>query len=446
MTRAPSIRTLVEQTPDSRDRVVDLLRAAAVLTVVVGHWTAVVVVVRDGGLTGTNGLGLWPPAQWLSWLLQVVPLFFLVGGYAGTASWQSARARGRPPLGWLADRLHRLLRPTTLFLAAVLTGTALGRLVADADLVATAAWLVAVPLWFLAVYVAVVATTPLLVAAHDRWGLRVPLVLALAVAASDALRLATGVPGAGAANALLVWACLYALGVAWRAGTLLRRRSTPAVLLAGGGLAAVGLVALGPYPLSMLGVPGQEFQNTAPPTLALLAHGVAQTGAALLLHGPLGRLARRPAVWTATAAVNGTVLTVYLWHLVPVLVAAPALYLTGVLPQPEPLTAGWFALRPVWVLTCAVVLLVVVLTVGGFERPSGRRPAARPAARATPVRTGAAALGVGATCAGLALLTAAGVDDVTRPAVLAGTALLYGGGLAVVHLACRARLHAKLFS
>ncbi|MGY1710388.1 hypothetical protein ACI8AC_12855 [Geodermatophilus sp. SYSU D00758] len=65
-TRSPSIRTLVGRTPESRDRVVDLLRAAAILTVVVGHWVAVVVVVRDGELSGANGLGLWPPAEYLS--------------------------------------------------------------------------------------------------------------------------------------------------------------------------------------------------------------------------------------------------------------------------------------------------------------------------------------------------------------------------------------------
>ncbi|WP_409331616.1 acyltransferase family protein [Trujillonella humicola] len=432
--RGPSLRTLVEQTPDSRDRAVDLLRAAAILTVVFWHWVAVVIVVRDGQLTGTNGLGLWPPAEWLSWLWQVMPLFFLVGGYAGMASWQSARAAGRPPLGWLADRLRRLLRPTTVFLAAVVAGIVVGRLVADPGLVATAAWLVAIPLWFLAVYVAVVAVTPLLVLAHERWGLWSIGALVLAVTVADALRLASGQAMAAAPNFLLVWLCLYALGMAWRAGTLLAWRRTPAAMLAGGGLLAVALVALGPYPVSMLGVPGEQFQNTAPPTLALLAYGVAQSGLVLMLRDPLGRLARRRLVWTATAAVNATILTVYLWHLVPVLVAAPALYLTGLLPTPEPLSAAWFGLRPVWALACAAVLVVLVFALGRFERPR-RAGHVRPAAEATPARIAGAALGVGATCAGLALLTAAGTGNVTRPEFLAATVLLYAAGLGLTRAA-----------
>ncbi|WP_236836504.1 acyltransferase [Blastococcus sp. KM273129] len=440
----PSIRTIAEHTPESRDRVVDLLRAVAILTVVLGHWMAVVIVVRDGELTGSNALGLWPPAEWLSWLVQVMPLFFLVGGYAGMASWQSARDRGRPPLGWLADRLNRLLRPTTVFLAVLIGGIAVGRFVIDDEFVAMAAWVAAIPLWFLAVYVAVVASTPLLVAASERWGLGAPLALGAAVLAVDVLRLTAGTPWMGALNFLLVWMCLYTLGVSWRAGTLLAHPWTPAALLVGGGLLAAGLVALGPYPLSMVGVPGEAFQNTAPPSLALLAYGVAQAGAVLLARGPLGRLARRRPVWTATAAVNATVLTLYLWHMVPILVAAPALYLSGILPDPEPLSADWFAVRPLWVLACAVVLLVLVVIFGRVERP-GRRLLETPAP-ATPPRVARAALGVASICAGLALLTASGVQHVSRPETLAATALLYGFGLVVVAQAVRPRRDTKLVS
>nr|WP_243850195.1 acyltransferase [Modestobacter marinus] len=414
-----------------------MVRAVALLVVVLGHWTAVVVVVRDGRLTGSNALGSWPPAEWLSWLLQVMPLFFLVGGYAGMASWQSARDRGRTTPGWLADRLDRLLRPTTLFLLAVLAATALAGPLVGGPVVGTAAWLVALPLWFLAVYVVVVAATPLLVAAHRRWGLRVPLGLALAVVASDGLRLLSGEDLAGAANYVLVWLCLYALGMAWRTGTLLAHHRAPAALLAGGGSVAVGLVALGPWPLAMLGVPGDPFSNTAPPTLALLAHGVAQAGLVLLLRDRLAGLCRRPAVWAATAAVNATALTLYLWHLVPVLVAAPALYLTGVLPSPEPLTAGWFALRPLWLLACALVLVALVVVVGGAERRTGDRSRAARQPPGTALRGASASLGIGLVCVGLVLLTAAGPERVSRPAVLLTTAACYAAGLVVLRHALR---------
>lgn len=437
-----SLRGKVALTPSGRDRVVDLLRAVAILVVVVGHWIVIVVFVQDGRLTGTNGLELFPPAAWLSWVFQVMPLFFLVGGYAGLASWQSARAHHRPPLGWLEDRLRRLLRPTTAFLLAVAAGTAVGMLVVDPGVVGTAAWLVAIPLWFLAVYVAVVAATPVLVAAQERWGLRVPVALALAVTVSDGLRIVSGHAISGALNFLLVWLCLYALGMAWRSGLLLAWTGMPAALLVGGGLLAVALIALGPYPMSMLGIPGQELQNTSPPTLALLAYGVAQAGLVLLLRTPLKRICQWPVVWTATVVVNANVLTIYLWHMVPVLVVAPALYLTGVLSGPEPLSAEWWALRPVWVGACATILLILVVVFGRAERPSGRERARGPAAHTTPIRVLGATAGVLAVCAGLALLTAAGPVKIASWGVLALSLVLYALGLALVRYAVRAH-HAR---
>ena len=41
------VRDLAAATPASRNRVVDLLRAAAIVVVVLGHWLMAAVVVRD---------------------------------------------------------------------------------------------------------------------------------------------------------------------------------------------------------------------------------------------------------------------------------------------------------------------------------------------------------------------------------------------------------------
>ncbi|WP_306514020.1 acyltransferase family protein [Janibacter hoylei] len=87
-----TISRLAAATPDTRNRVVDLYRAVAIGVVVLGHWLMAAVVVRDGELAMANTLDLVPPLQGLTWVLQVMPLFFLVGGYANATSWRSARA------------------------------------------------------------------------------------------------------------------------------------------------------------------------------------------------------------------------------------------------------------------------------------------------------------------------------------------------------------------
>ena len=109
------VRRAARETPARRDRYVDFLRAMAILTVVLGHWLAVVIVSANG-MTGDNALAHLPWARPLTWFLQVMPVFFLVGGYANAASMDLHRRRGGDGAGWLLGRTDRLLRPTSAFL------------------------------------------------------------------------------------------------------------------------------------------------------------------------------------------------------------------------------------------------------------------------------------------------------------------------------------------
>jgi hypothetical protein len=89
------VDSLVEATPDSRNRVVDFLRALAILVVAFGHWTAAAVVVRDGTLVPNQILNIASWTHPLTWVIQVMPVFFLVGGYANALSWRSAQPSRR---------------------------------------------------------------------------------------------------------------------------------------------------------------------------------------------------------------------------------------------------------------------------------------------------------------------------------------------------------------
>ena len=68
-------------------------------------------------------------------------------------------------------------------------------------------------------------------------------------------------------------------------------------MAAGGFGAAALLVAFGPYPGSMIGLPGAGMSNMAPPTLAILAVSVGQIGLATLLRPWLLRLPGSTARW-----------------------------------------------------------------------------------------------------------------------------------------------------
>lgn len=216
------------------------------------------------------------------------------------------------------------LTPTTVFVLVVTLAVVAGRLAGlDEQVLRDAAWLMGISLWFLAVYIGVVALVPPLLAAHRSWGARWLVGMVAVAALFDAARLATGVAVVAGVNFLLVWAAIHQLGFGWRDQDLVRARWLPWVLAAGGLSALVALTVLGPYPVSMVSVPGAPVQNTSPPSMALFALAITQTGLILLVRRPLGRWLQRPIVWLTVVTTNSVVLTLFLWHFVPVVVAGP---------------------------------------------------------------------------------------------------------------------------
>ncbi|MCX4388273.1 acyltransferase [Micromonospora peucetia] len=417
------LRQLAARTPAGRQRYVDLLRALAIGMVVLGHW-AVAAIGEDatGRPTGRSALPDLPWAYPLTWLAQVMPVFFLVGGYANAASLTARRAAGVDATAWLLDRGARLLRPTTALLLVIAGGAALGSLAGvEATLVRTVAWFATIPLWFLAAYLIVVPLTPVMYALHRRFGLLVPLALAALVVAGDVGR-ALGPAELALPNYVFGWLAVHQLGIAWRdadagrhdahpgppaapaprpaatrggppARRLPQSRRAGAVALLGGLAATVLLTTVGPYPVAMLNVPGERLDNAAPPSLALLTLTTAQFGLILLLRGPAECWLRRPRPWQAVIAVNMVVLTVFLWHLTAAILLVGALDAAGKLPTPPVGSAAWLAWRVPWVLMLTVVLAALVAVFGPVEARTARTGSAGSTRRTAGAPTGAAASG-----------------------------------------------------
>ena len=71
----------------SRELSADLYRASALVLIVIGHRLAASVTFRGGRFDNDTVLAVVPWTQWLTWAFRVVPLFFLVAGYANAVSW-----------------------------------------------------------------------------------------------------------------------------------------------------------------------------------------------------------------------------------------------------------------------------------------------------------------------------------------------------------------------
>ncbi|MFN2321119.1 MAG: acyltransferase, partial [Dermatophilaceae bacterium] len=365
-----TLRAMAEATPAGRNRVVDFLRALAITVVVLGHWLIAAVVIRDGEVVPDAVLNIAAWSHPLTWVFQVMPVFFLVGGYANALSWRSARVAGVPYAGWLRARLTRLGAPVIpLLVTWLVLATSAYTLGMPGSTLRLASQVALVPTWFLAAYILVVMVAPATLVLWERWrwwSIVAGLLLSLAI---DAVSIGTGELLVGFANYLVAWATVHQLGYAWVDGALASRLRRLA--LAGAGLAGLVLaVWVGPYPLSMIGVDGADLNNSYPTRVTMLLLGMLQGGVILLAERPLARWLEGLRPWMATIAVNARIMTLYLWHLTAmVLLIGLSLLLGGAGLQWAPLSGAWWATRPLWLGVLAVMVLGFVALLGRFESP-----------------------------------------------------------------------------
>ena len=242
---------------------------------------------------------------WLTWLVQVRPIFFLVGGYANGISWRAARRDRKSYAAWLEGRLRRLVWPV------------------------------------------------------------LPL--------------------------LVVWVGIVAIEYA--------RGVRPELISYG---SRVAFTHMGPYPVSMISVPDDPISNTTPPKVTLIALAIMQGGLLLAAQAPARRWLTGRIAWTATVTVNGSIMTLFIWHLTATVLVILVAYLAGGFGlRLEPGSSEWWLARLPWLAANAIALVPLVVVFGRFERPRAAEGVPAPAWRYV--------LGAIATVAGLALLAAQGV-------------------------------------
>jgi surface polysaccharide O-acyltransferase-like enzyme len=393
---------LAIQTPDSRNRYVDFLRALSILAVISGHWLMAAPHVIEGGLAFANMLDVEPWTRWLTWGFQVMPIFFLVGGYANGVSWDAAIRDGSGYNKWFVSRLARLIIPVLPLVLVWIAICGLGNAVGvQSDLLKIVSQGALVPIWFLSVYILVVLLVPISMKAWKRYRMASFWFLVLLAVVDDVLFFAFGLKVVGWFNYAFVWLAVHQLGYAWRDGYLGGMRSA-VIWMMTGALLLVGMVIWGPYPISMVSVPGDEVSNTLPPKFAMLALGMLQIGVLLGFERPVQHWLTRLRLWTATIVINGMIMTIYLWHLTAsMLMVGLALLLGNIGLEAEPGSILWWVSRPIWFLGFVVALALLMTVFGGLET--------RPLKVDRRIASWRLIVGALTTCGGLALLALNGV-------------------------------------
>lgn len=351
--------------PQERDRVVDLVRAAC-LIIVVGLHAFMAGITADGGrlsvFDATAGQS-WFAA--LTWVVQIMPLFFLVGGFASITQLRRMRARGATATEYAHGRLVRLARPAMITFGTIAVGFGLASLLGvPGDLLAEVGFRMGQPMWFLGVYLGVSALVPVMARLHELAPRRTLAVLATGAVVVDLMRGYTGIEAVGYLNLAFVWLTIQQLGFAYADGwfrKLGRRRLVLGMTISLGLLIMV--IGLGGYSPDLI-------VNLNPPTCSLLLLGVAQTCALTLASPALARFADRPIIRTCVDAVNRRAMTIYLWHM-SVLVAVALLALAFGLPfHPAP-SDVWWATRLPWLAAIGLDMIIVAGRLGRFEHGVG---------------------------------------------------------------------------
>lgn len=335
-----------------------------------------VVTYDDGQMIGTNALQYVPKLKYVTWFLQVMPIFFFVGGFSNLVTLDAVARRGGRFADFIDGRVSRLLRPVTVLLLVWVPITLILELFnVPASTLKVVTKLVVQLLWFVGVYLLVVALAPLMLRAHRRFGLRVPVALAVCAGVVDYLSLGADIKAAAILNFAFVWLFPQQLGFFYADGSFARwSRYVPLGLAGFGFFGLFAATTWGPYPSSMVGMPGEKVSNMAPPTICILSVACLLVGLAMAVRAPVTRWLQKPAVWKAVIAGNGVIMTIYLWHLTALLIAVGVALPLG-FPQPRPGSAGWWALRPLWFAVYSLILVGLLAIFSRYERPVARRHA-----------------------------------------------------------------------
>lgn len=349
--------------PTTRDPFIDFVRGFSLLVVVAWHWCFTIILWRDDGPHATNPIGFTEGMWTVTWLLQVMPLFFYVGGFSNLMAWRRKQARGATLGRFVWGRVKQLAVPA---IALAGTWTVLGIIVVrefDIHWAGRAVRLVISPLWFIAAYLVIIALFPIFLWLHEHADAVVLVWLGGLAWLVDVTRFKHGTTGFAFTNMVLVWGFCHQLGFFYERIVAGGRRMGW-LLTSAGLLSLSALVYSDTYPGSMVGVPGDKFSNMGPPTMCIVALVIFQAGVAALLRPWVLRQLEESERWSDfSALINRFSMPLFLFHTTGLAIALYIGSRMGFYAKRKP-DWRWWAFRPVSFVGPLLCTLPVIYLFG----------------------------------------------------------------------------------
>jgi len=359
-----------------RDSYVDFIRAFSLLVVVAWHWVFTIIIWRDDGPHASNPIGFTKGVWLATWALQIMPMFFYVGGYGHLRSWQKAQARGLSIWALVGARAKQLAIPAFALLGVWIVIGFIISFMFDPPWIWRAIKLVVSPLWFMAVYLMLVLLLPIALWLHRRFDTVAIVAMAGLAGLIDVARFRYDMEWLGIFNMVIIWGLCHQLGFFYER-IVAGRRTLDWTLLLGGAFTLAALVGSGLYPGSMVGVPGER-SNMAPPTMCIVALVFLQAGLVEILRPAVAHRLELPGWAAMNRTINRFALPLFLFHTTGMALGmALNRGLNSVISrnsfETESPTIGWWLTRPFAFILPLLCTLPVIYLFGRQWRTNERR-------------------------------------------------------------------------
>lgn len=347
-----------------RDLTLDIARVFCVVLVVVIHLLMVGVGVGPDGLVVSRPLENQSWFWIATWFGQIMPLFFVVGGFASLTAWRSLQRRGGNAADYVRNRVLRLAQPALpLFLFYVVVVGAATLIGIDPELLGTVVAGAGFPLWFLAAYTACQALVPFMAGLHARSPRLTMLALLALIVVIDVVRFTANIAEIGLPNMVFVWLLAQQIGFWYADGWFAARNGWRLA-----GISVASYVVLAAVSLPEGWYSNDMLANLNPPTLPLICLAVAQACILRALRPWLAKLMNTHTARAIVFLIGTRLMTIYLWHL-PLIIALSGIALLIPGASPEPGSGAWWLSRPIFFVIVLVALFGLSFLVARYEAP-----------------------------------------------------------------------------
>ena len=331
----PSFKSLryvfneTNKTSISRERFIDFLKTFGLLLLVINSFSFLDINYSGGEYLIINNSYISSNITIITWFTVGLPIFIFSMGFTNLIAWYSNVGRDGSQWNYLVDRINSLLGPVLVLIFSVSivlnvllrTNLIPNYLTTTEDGVISLVEFTLWPLWLVSIYMVMVMFAPLTIYLHKKYPYLTLLVFGLATFFIDIIEVPINYSYIQVFNYLFFWLTIHQLGYFYADGKIqiLNKRIYFMLALLSYGFLYYQvifnniLLNFANYRLNSIG-------NEDPPSAYYLVVSLAFIFFLISLQTYIDKLLNNRKVWLIFSHVHSNIYTIYLWHLISLIV------------------------------------------------------------------------------------------------------------------------------